>query len=244
MSINNNVVFITGGAQGIGLAIAEKFLKEKNTVIICDRNEEKLNTAKELHPKLITYLCDIANFNELEIMVKEICKEYTELNILVNNAGIQNIGDFLTNNFSFEKISSEIDINLKAPIYLTKLLLPTLIKNDNASIINVSSLLAKIYKESAPIYCATKAGLHGFSKSIRYQLEKSSVKVYEIMPPIIDTEMTSGRGSGKITSNDLVDEFFKNFRKSRYQVEIGKTKFLFFLQRYFPKSIEKYIRYG
>ncbi len=96
-------------------------------------------------------------------------------------------------------IKHELEINLLGPILLTSQFLPNLVGKDEASVINVSSGLALVPKQSAPIYCAGKAGLHIFSKALRWQLESLNIKVFEIMPSLVDTPMTGGRGNGKIS---------------------------------------------
>ena len=143
---------------------------------------------------------------------------------------------------SIEKIEQEINVNLTAPIKLIALLLPVLQENKNAAIVNVSSGLGLVPKMQAPVYCGTKAGIHIFSKSLRYQLEK--VKVFEIIPPIVDTNMTKGRGNGKITADQLVEEFVKAFAKDEFEVNIGKVKLLKLVNRISPKLAEKIMKNG
>lgn len=122
--------------------------------------------------------------------------------------------------------------------------LPILITKKDAAIVNVSSGLAFAPKKSAPIYCATKAAIHNATKAIRYQLEDTTVKVFEIIPPIVDTAMTKGRGKGKISPKQLVDEFMKNFKKDIFESNIGKTKILRFIQRLSPKLAESILKNG
>jgi short-subunit dehydrogenase involved in D-alanine esterification of teichoic acids len=138
----------------------------------------------------------------------------------------------------------ELDINLVSPLYLTKLFLPQLLSQPTAAIVNVSSGLGIVPKQSAPVYCASKAALHSFTKSLRWQLEGSSVKVFEIIPPIVDTAMTRGRGRGKISPEALVEEFWTDFARNRYEIRIGKTKLLFVLQRLMPAIAERIMRPG
>lgn len=123
-------------------------------------------------------------------------------------------------------------------------LLPILTTKQNSAIINVSSGLAFAPKKSAPIYCATKSAIHIGTKAIRYQLENFNVKVFEIIPPFVDTAMTKGRGKGKITPKRLVDEFLRNFKNDKLESNIGKTKFLRFIQRIFPKIADKILKNG
>jgi uncharacterized oxidoreductase len=128
MELNNNTVFITGGASGIGLALAEEFLNYENTVIICGRNPDKLELAKEKYPGLYTIRCDVSNMSEVHQTLEQIKSEFDGLNILVNNAGIQYRFDFYEDENTIEKIDEEIDINFRAVVHLTKLFLPILNK--------------------------------------------------------------------------------------------------------------------
>ncbi len=116
----------------------------------------------------------------------------------------------------------------------------TLQVNDNSAIVNVSSALGLVPKMQAPVYCGTKAGIHIFSKSLRYQLDK--VKVFEIIPALVDTEMTAGRGKGKISPQQLADEFIRAFKKNLYEVSIGKVKLLKIINRIGPRLADKIMK--
>lgn len=121
---------------------------------------------------------------------------------------------------------------------------PKLLEKKEAAIVNVSSGLGLVPKESAPVYCASKAGLHIFSKSLRYQLESTNVKLFEIIPSLVDTDMTKGRGKGKLIPEQLVEEFWKNFVKDKYEIKIGKVKLLHLINRISPKLAESIMKKG
>jgi short-subunit dehydrogenase involved in D-alanine esterification of teichoic acids len=167
--------------------------------------------------------------------------EFGSLNILVNNAGIQHRFNFYEDKRAFEKIDEEIDINFRAVVYITKLFLPLLKKAPEAAIINVSSFLGIVPKRSAPGYCATKAALHAFSKSLRYQLENSSIKVFEIIPPLVDTDMTKGREDDmkKLSPQKLTKEVFRKLASDTFEIHPGKTGGVLFFNRLFPSLAEK-----
>ena len=193
MKLSDNTVFITGGATGIGFALAKGFLELRNTVIICGRNSDKLKQVKERFPEIHMIRCDVTNEDEVKQAFESIKKKFGFLNILVNNAGIQYRLDFRKDEHVFKKIEEEIDINLKAVVRLIDVFMPLLEKAPQAAIVNVTSGLGIVPKKSAPGYCATKAAIHAFSKSLRYQLEETSIKVIELFPPFTDTDMTKGR---------------------------------------------------
>ena len=241
MQLNNNTVFITGGASGIGLALAEEFINYGNTVIICGRSTEKLESARQRDPGLNTMRCDVSNMMEIQQALEHIKAEFDGLNILVNNAGIQYRFDFYDDENAIEKIDEEIDINFRAVVHLTKLFLPLLKKAPEAAIINISSFLGIVPKKSAPGYCATKAALHAFSKSLRYQLENTSIKVFEIITPLVDTGMTRGREDDmkKLSPQLLAKEIFGNLQSDKLEIKPGQTKMVMFFNRLFPSLAEK-----
>jgi short-subunit dehydrogenase involved in D-alanine esterification of teichoic acids len=194
MQTSNNIVLITGGASGIGLALARKFLQSNNKVIITGRNYKKLAEVKEVFPDIITEIADMTDLGALQ----ELVNKYPDINILINNAGIQYNYDFIDTEITTELIDTELRTNLIAPLQLIKLILPNLLTKPNAAIINVTSGLGIVPKQIAPVYCSSKAGLHIATKALRWQLETTPIKVYEIMAPLVDTPMTAGRGKGKI----------------------------------------------
>lgn len=240
MKTTHNTVLITGGTSGIGLALAKRFLREGNNVIITGTNAAKAEEIKLQMPIVTIELADMRDRQALD----KLAFNYSEVNILINNAGIQYNYDFADPEIAPKQMEIELDINLVSPLYLTKLFLPQLLSQPTAAIVNVSSGLGIVPKQSAPVYCASKAALHSFTKSLRWQLEDSSVKVFEIIPPIVDTAMTRGRGRGKISPEALVEEFWTDFARNRYEIRIGKTKLLFVLQRLMPAIAEGIMRPG
>lgn len=236
----HHTVLITGGTSGIGLALARRFLREGNAVIVTGSNPQKAEAVKYELPMLTVGLADMRDRQALETLVSH----YPDINILINNAGIQYNYEFADAAITPAQIATELDINLLSPLHLTKLLLPRLLSHPTAAIINVSSGLGIVPKQSAPVYCATKAALHSFTKTLRWQLEGTSVRVFEIIPPIVDTAMTQGRGRGKISPEALVEEFWHDFCRDRYEMRIGKTKLLFVLQRLMPFLAERIMRSG
>lgn len=239
MQLNNNTILITGGSSGIGFAMAQKFANLDNTVIITGRNEDKLKAARKALPQVHTIACDMTKQEDLDKLVHTIEQQYPDLNVLVNNAGIQYNYDFAMAPDTLHMVEYEISTNLSGPLKLTSLLLPTLDRNNNSAIVNVTSSLGIVPKQSAPVYCATKAGLHIFTKALRYQ--QTAIKVFEVIPALVDTEMTKGRGKNKISPVQLVEEFIKGFENDTYEINIGKVKILRLLQRISPALANKII---
>ncbi len=240
MQVHKNKILITGATAGIGRALTEKFLELDNEIIAVGRNEKKLEELAKSDKRIIPFKCDISKQEELDKLILFIEKEHKNLNILINNAGIQYNYNFGKEHLLLCKVEHEINVNFLAPLKLIALLLPTLQINDNSAIVNVSSGLAIVPKAQAPVYCGTKAGIHIFSKSLRYQLDK--VKVFEIIPPLVETAMTEGRGKGKISPLRLVNEFIKAFKKDKYEVNIHKVKLLRIINRISPSIADKIMR--
>ncbi|RZK38168.1 MAG: SDR family NAD(P)-dependent oxidoreductase [Pedobacter sp.] len=207
MNTKNNTVLITGGGSGIGLELAKKFYDEGNKVIICGRRTDVLRVAKQMMPNLHTFECNLSDPLERIKLATDIIRQFPDLNILVNNAGVQHFFDFSIDTaqmMDWTKYQEEICINLEAPIHLISLFLDHLHTTDNAAIINVTSGLAFVPYAKVPIYCATKSALHSFTLSLRHQLKDTGVTVLEIIPPAVNTDLG---GEGLHTYGVNVSEF-------------------------------------
>ncbi|HEK86193.1 MAG TPA: SDR family NAD(P)-dependent oxidoreductase [Candidatus Aminicenantes bacterium] len=189
MELSSNTVLITGGATGIGYALAEAFVEAGSRVIICGRRLNRLEEAKRNHPEIDIIQADAANPSDRARLLKVIVENFPSINILVNNAGIQKDIDFASGELNFEDIQEEIKINLEAPVILSAMFIPHLKGKKNAAIINVSSGLGFVPAARMPVYSATKAGLHAFSIALRHQLSRVGIKVFEVVPPAVDTEL-------------------------------------------------------
>jgi uncharacterized oxidoreductase len=217
MKVTGNTILITGGASGIGLALAWRFYGKGNEVIICGRREDKLDEAKQKMPNVQTRVCDVANAGEREELIRWVTFEFPDLNVLVNNAGIQRRVD-LTQQEPWSSTESEITINLEAPIHLSQLAYSHLRGKPGAAIANVSSGLSFVPLANVPVYCATKAALHSFTLSLRWQMRDADVEVIEIIPPAVDTDL---QAPGLHTFGVNVDEFADYVFD---QLEAGKTE--------------------
>lgn len=225
MQSSGNTVLITGGASGIGLALAKRFLALDNEVIICGRREEKLRQAKEEFPSLHTRVADIANANDREALVKWTLNHFGRLNILVNNAGIQNRIAIQKANFNWSEYQQEIAVNLEGPIHLTLLLMEHLQVMAQASIINISSGLAIVPATWAPIYSATKAALHSFSTSLRLQLEDTKIEVMEVLPPAVNTDLGgTGLHTFGAPLSEFADAVFARLLAGEQEIGYGGTE--------------------
>ncbi|MDW3682755.1 SDR family oxidoreductase [Cupriavidus sp. CV2] len=184
MKLTGNTILITGGATGIGLALAQRFSSEGNQVIICGRSEAALRQTKAEVPALVTRVCDVSDMASRRAMVQWLATDHPTLNVLVNNAGVQVRREFNANPV-MDNLDQEVAINLIAPIHLIAELLPMFRQQTQAHILNVSSGLAFSPMADVPVYCATKAAIHSFTLSLRHQLKATGIRVIEIAPPIV-----------------------------------------------------------
>lgn len=244
MHLSGNTVLITGGASGIGLALARQFHANNNRVIITGRDAAKLASAEKELPGIHTFQIDHADPASAISLRNYIRDHHPTPNVLINNAGVQFSYAFGRDPASAGNIATETQINFIAPLLLTNALLPLLAAQPLSAIVFVSSALYIAPKRSAPVYCATKAAIHTFAKSLRYQLEGSSVKVFEIVPPLVDTAMTADRSSGKMSPDRLARIFIRNFRGDVTEQHIGKSRLLKMLFQISPRLAERMMKNG
>ncbi|HEX7540822.1 MAG TPA: SDR family NAD(P)-dependent oxidoreductase, partial [Anaerolineales bacterium] len=159
MKTTDNIILITGGATGIGLALTEVFSREGNRVIICGRRKDNLISVQKIFPKIQFKVCDLADAAERQALFEWTITNFPHLNILVNNAGIQRQIDFTKGTKDLQNGDDEIQINFSAPVQLSALFIPHLMKQGEAAIVNISSGLGFIPLTIMPVYCATKAAL-------------------------------------------------------------------------------------
>ena len=203
MNLGSNTVLVSGGASGIGLALAVRFLEAGSRVIVCGRRKSKLAEVQQRYPAVDVRAVDLSRPEERIALRDWIVAAYPELNVIVNNAGIQRRLS-LTDDEPWEATREEIAINLEAPIHMCRLFTAHLLKQPRAAIVNVGSGLAFAPLAAVPIYCATKAALHSFTLSLRHQLRNTSVEVIEIVPPAVNTDLG---GPGLHTFGADVNEF-------------------------------------
>lgn len=169
MNTSGNTVLITGGATGIGLALAEALVARGNEVLVCGRRRERLKTAKTRVPQLHVRVCDITKQRSRLDLLDWISVRYKTLNVLVNNAGIQRCIDFRKGPRDLALADEEIAANLSAPIYLSAMLIPHLVRQKQAAIVNISSGLGFTPLAAVPVYSATKAAVHSLSLTMRHR---------------------------------------------------------------------------
>lgn len=247
MDVGGNIVLITGGATGIGFALAEQFVEAGSVVIVCGRRRTKLLVAKRKLPALHIRQCDVSVESERRKLVRWVATRFAHLNILINNAGIQRQMDFASAKVT-KPVSvkdDEVAINLSAPIRLCGLFTPTLMKRKTSAIVNVSSGLAFVPIATMPVYCATKAALHSFTISLRHQLRGSSVRVFEAAPPATNTELDRTLAGPReeeylgISPQEVAAQILEGMKVDKEEIIIGEAQELHKAALLDPQAIFK-----
>src|SRR5580693_9029520 len=242
MKLTSNTILITGGASGIGYELTKQLTALGNTILITGRDQAKMDRAKAAFPKLHTFRSDVSDPKAIATLYEEVTKQFPELNILINNAGIMREINIHDKAGSLEDITREIEINLSGPIRMVKQFLPHLKTQSEAAIMNVSSGLAFV---PLPIYCATKSGLHSFTESLRVQLKNTKVKVFELAPPATQTELLGDfdvedmKGASIMKVEEMVQVAVKGMQTDRFEIRPGQANQLKLMSRVAPGFILK-----
>ena len=246
MKIEGDTVLITGGATGIGLALAEEFVGAGSEVIVCGRRESRLRNAKRKLPAIHIRQCDVSVESERRDLLHWSITHFPHLNMLVNNAGIQREVNFMSPAVSRPTLpkDDEVSINLFAPIRLCALFTPKLMKRQKAAIINISSGLAFVPIAAMPIYCATKAAIHSFTISLRHQLKDTPIRVFEAAPPTTDTELDRGFAREQeayrgISPKQVAIAIIEGIKADREEIIVGEAQGLYTAAQRKPEAIFK-----
>lgn len=236
MKTTGNTVLVTGGTAGIGYALAKRFLNAGNTVIICGRRENLLIEAQLRAPGLHIRVCDVSQKEERIALADWLAHDFPQLNVLVNNAAIQQEANLMTTTWDWDMFQREIDTNLAAPIHLSVLLGRKIAALPNPTIVNISSGLAFIPKAAVPVYCATKAALHSFCINLRTQLKAAGVEVVEIAPPAVNTDLGGhGKHTYGVSLNEFVDSVMIDLAAGKREIGYEATANVFRLS---PDAID------
>lgn len=221
MKTTGQTILITGGATGIGLAFAERFLAAGNTVIAIGRRRDKLEEAKAKHPALHVRACDVADPGQRIALRDWAIREFPQLNVLVNNAGIQQRLDLRAPQ-DWEAMRAELAVNLDAPVHLANLFAPHFLARPRAAIVNVTSGLSFSPLADVPVYCATKAALHSFTISLRHQFSGTPIEVVEIIPPAVDTDLGGpGLHTFGAPLKDFADGIWRQLEEGKQEAAYG-----------------------
>ncbi len=244
MKMSGNTVLITGGTSGIGLELATRLLALGNTVIVTGRDPSKLDAVKRTLPALHGVQSDVSDPKAIAGLHQHVLTEFPGLNVLVNNAGIMRRMNLRTPGSDLDDLTREIDINLSGPIRMSMQFLPHLLARDDGVIINVSSGLAFVPLPILPIYCATKAGIHSFTQSLRMQLQGTRVTVVELAPPLTRTHLLDifDHAAERGPSMDLgkmVDAAMDGLKQGQPEIRPGLSNVLQLMSRVAPNLVLK-----
>jgi len=241
MKLTGRTILITGGSAGIGLAFALKFLELGNEVIVTGRRQAVLDQVKAKYPKLHTIQSDVADPAQITALAARVKSDFSKLDVLMNNAGIMLYKNLTAPAAEVDALMAEVNINVGGAITTTSAFIDILRAN-KGTVINVSSGLAFVPLPAAPIYSATKAAIHSYTQSLRFQLEETGVEVIELMPPAVKTDMTTelAEGGGTVISTDeLVKQSFALLKTGTLEIRPGQSKQLAFMRRLAPDFINR-----
>jgi len=203
MQMTGNTILITGGGSGIGRGLAEAFHALGNQVIIAGRRKQLLDGTIVANPGMKSMVLDIENVDAIRTFAAQLAKDYPSLNAVIHNAGIMRPEDLKRGELAGPE--AIVTTNLLGPIRLTAALLPQLLAQPRSTIMTVSSGLAFVPMAPTPTYCATKAAIHSYTQSLRYQLRDTSVQVLELIPPYVQTELMGSHQASDPNAMPLKD---------------------------------------
>jgi uncharacterized oxidoreductase len=245
MKLSGNTILITGGGSGIGRGLAEAFHQLGNKIIIAGRRQEMLDDATKANPGIFSLVLDINDPTAIQEFAQRVTAEYPDLNVLINNAGIMRPENLKTLPTGLHDSEAVITTNLLGPIRLTAALLPHLLEQPEAAIINVSSGLGFVPLPVTPTYSATKAALHSYTLSLRVQLAETPVEVIEIIPPAVATDLTPGRvpNDRMMPLPDYIEQTMQILQTQPTPAEVcvNNVKFLRFAEAagHFDKALQQ-----
>jgi uncharacterized oxidoreductase len=247
MKTTGNTILITGGGSGIGRALAEAFHKLGNKVIIAGRRKSALDETTAANPGMASAVLNIEDAASIRSFATQLATEHPTLNVVIHNAGIMRAENFLADPYDIADAESIITTNLLGPIRLTAALLPQLKKQPNATIVTESSGLAFIPLALTPTYCATKAAIHSWSQSLRYQLKSTNIEVLEIAPPYVQTELMGSAQAADpraMPLKDFIDEVMNLMKTQPNATEIlvERVKPLRFAEQNGPEKYEAFFK--
>ena len=230
-----HTVLITGGGSGIGLALARRLVQAGNVVLACGRDQGRLDAARAGCPGLLTLRADIATAQGRAALVETVTREFPVLDILVNNAGLLHLNDLRGATLA-DELEAEFATNLMAPVALANLLLPTLLRQPEAAIVNVTTGYVFLPSARCATYSATKAGLHAMTRALRFELRNTRVRVVEVMPPAVDTAMARHNEGRKLSPDKIADSIVRALHNDRDEVVIGLSRVAQLLARLAPAT--------
>ncbi len=224
MKTNGNTILITGGSAGIGFELAKQFSQLGNKVLITGRNADKLKEAADKLENVIPISGDVTSSVSTDQLLAQIKEQHPELNMVINNAGYADVYQLDANVDAFSKASQEMETNYLSIVSLTEKLLPTLLKNENSTVVNVTSIVAYHPQKMLPTYTASKAALKAYTDVLRDTFE-DKLNVFELIPPLVNTDFSKEiGGENGIPPKEVADELVLALEKDQWLVPVGMSK--------------------
>lgn len=228
-------VLITGGASGIGFALATRLVRAGNTVLVCGRDAGRLDAARSACPGLLTIAADVSTDAGRQGLAEAATQRLPGLDLLVNNAGLLHLNDLRGASLAAE-LEAEFATNLLAPVALANLLLPILLRQPEAAIVNVTTGYVFLPSARCATYSATKVGLHAMTQALRFDLRRTRVRVIEVMPPAVDTAMARHNAGMKLAPEKVAGRIVRALSGSEDEVVIGLSRVARLLARLAPAT--------
>ena len=233
MKLTDKRIILTGGTSGIGWELARRLCRD-NELIVLARKSDRLDRLRDEFPSAEVHEVDLSDGEQVAACGDALALRHRHVDVLINNAAVQCTPTFADQHFEFDSIAREIAVNLTSPCQLIAKLLPSLQRAPEAVIVNVNSGLGLVPKTSSAVYCGTKGGLNIFSRSLAHQLEETNIRVKQVFLPLVDTAMTSGRGTGKLSPGGAAERIIKGIEGDSTQIDIGKVRLLRMINRLSP----------
>lgn len=233
---------VTGASSGIGRALTLELARRGVPVLAVARHAEPLQALADAHGLIEPWVADLSRIEEIDNLAAQWLLHYPDIGALVNNAGIQHDLRADDAGYRAQDMRAEVELNLLAPMVLTRALLPHLQAQQRAWVVNVGSVLGSCPKRTAAVYSATKSGLDLFTQGLRVQMQGSPVRAVHAVMPLVDTPMTQGRGRGKIPPNVAAQALIRGLIAGHTDIRIGKARTAWHLQRWAPGLLARMLR--
>jgi uncharacterized oxidoreductase len=228
MNIIAKTVLVTGGGSGIGFEIAKLLSQKGNKVIITGRTESKLKEAAAKLTNVSYIACDITSEADIDKLVAHVNKEFGVLDVLINNAGQAYVYKLNEGKDAYTKAAAEMQANYLSVVRLTGKFLPLLSVQKEAAIVNVTSIVAFVPGINMPTYAASKAALHSYTQALRYTMAGTGIKVFELMPPLVNTGLSVEiGGENGIPPLEVAEGLLDAFENDNYEIHVGQTANLY-----------------
>ena len=240
MQLRQRTILITGGTDGIGFELARQLLERGNTVIVTGRDPQRLAEALRRLPRVHGIVSDVADAAAIEALHAEVTARFPDLSVIINNAGIMRNLQVIDSR-SLADITRELDVNLRGPIQMVQQFLPHLRARGQAAVVNVSSGLAFIPLAISPVYSASKAALHAYTRALRVQLAGSGVQVFELAPPPVETRLMRAefeaetKGTRGMSAEALAQRAIVGIERGREEILPGLAAVLKAMSRIAPE---------